>query len=52
LYGSVWTTTKMASSRLCLRRRLRRPSGTEDIYKIYVESFQGADHPCRTLEEA
>ncbi len=21
-----------------------RPSGTEDIYKIYAESFQGADH--------
>ncbi|MEM6431248.1 MAG: phosphoglucomutase, alpha-D-glucose phosphate-specific, partial [Deinococcota bacterium] len=21
-----------------------RPSGTEDIYKIYVESFKGADH--------
>lgn len=20
------------------------PSGTEDIYKIYVESFRGADH--------
>ncbi|MBT8405358.1 MAG: phosphoglucomutase, alpha-D-glucose phosphate-specific, partial [Gemmatimonadetes bacterium] len=21
-----------------------RPSGTEDIYKIYAESFRGADH--------
>ena len=21
-----------------------RPSGTEDIYKIYAESFKGADH--------
>ena len=21
-----------------------RPSGTEDIYKIYVESFRGTDH--------
>src|SRR5205085_3343432 len=21
-----------------------RPSGTEDVYKIYAESFQGADH--------
>ena len=29
-----------------------RPSGTEDIYKIYAESFQGADHLCRILEEA
>jgi len=29
-----------------------RPSGTEDIYKIYAESFRGADHLCRILEEA
>jgi phosphoglucomutase len=29
-----------------------RPSGTEDIYKIYAESFQGADHLQRILEEA
>jgi phosphoglucomutase len=29
-----------------------RPSGTEDIYKIYGESFQGADHLRRILEEA
>jgi len=29
-----------------------RPSGTEDIYKIYGESFQGADHLRRVLEEA
>jgi len=29
-----------------------RPSGTEDIYKIYVESFRGADHLRRLLEEA
>ena len=29
-----------------------RPSGTEDIYKIYAESFQGADHLRRMLEEA
>ena len=29
-----------------------RPSGTEDIYKIYAESFKGADHLCRILEEA
>jgi phosphoglucomutase len=29
-----------------------RPSGTEDIYKIYAESFQGADHLHRILEEA
>ena len=21
-----------------------RPSGTEDVYKIYAESFQGAEH--------
>jgi phosphoglucomutase len=21
-----------------------RPSGTEDVYKIYAESFRGADH--------
>ena len=29
-----------------------RPSGTEDIYKIYVESFRGADHLRRIQEEA
>ena len=29
-----------------------RPSGTEDIYKIYAESFKGADHLRRILEEA
>src|SRR5690242_15638294 len=29
-----------------------RPSGTEDIYKIYVESFQGTDHLKRILDEA
>jgi len=29
-----------------------RPSGTEDIYKIYAESFCGADHLRRILEEA
>jgi len=29
-----------------------RPSGTEDIYKIYAESFVGADHLQRILKEA
>ena len=29
-----------------------RPSGTEDIYKIYAESFQGPDHLHRILQEA
>ena len=29
-----------------------RPSGTEDIYKIYVESFLGQDHLRRIEEEA
>jgi phosphoglucomutase len=29
-----------------------RPSGTEDIYKIYAESFAGTDHLRRILEEA
>ncbi|HSP68102.1 MAG TPA: phosphoglucomutase (alpha-D-glucose-1,6-bisphosphate-dependent) [Bryobacteraceae bacterium] len=29
-----------------------RPSGTEDIYKIYAESFQGEDHLKRIQEEA
>ncbi|MDM0077044.1 phosphoglucomutase (alpha-D-glucose-1,6-bisphosphate-dependent) [Variovorax sp. J2P1-59] len=29
-----------------------RPSGTEDIYKIYGESFRGADHLRRILDEA
>jgi phosphoglucomutase len=29
-----------------------RPSGTEDIYKVYGESFRGPDHLRRILEEA
>ena len=29
-----------------------RPSGTEDIYKIYAESFVGAEHLQRILQEA
>ncbi len=29
-----------------------RPSGTEDVYKIYGESFLGADHLTRVQEEA
>ncbi|MHC1743549.1 MAG: phosphoglucomutase (alpha-D-glucose-1,6-bisphosphate-dependent) [Syntrophobacteraceae bacterium] len=29
-----------------------RPSGTEDVYKIYTESFKGGDHLRRIQEEA
>lgn len=29
-----------------------RPSGTEDIYKIYAESFKDSDHLQRIIEEA
>ena len=29
-----------------------RPSGTEDIYKIYAESFRGEEHLQRILEDA
>jgi len=29
-----------------------RPSGTEDVYKIYAESFQGAEHLARIQQEA
>jgi phosphoglucomutase len=29
-----------------------RPSGTEDIYKIYAESFHGEEYLRRILEEA
>lgn len=29
-----------------------RPSGTEDVYKIYAESFRGADHLTQVQEEA
>ncbi len=29
-----------------------RPSGTEDVYKIYAESFAGAEHLARIQEEA
>ena len=29
-----------------------RPSGTEDVYKVYAESFKGEDHLKRVQEEA
>jgi phosphoglucomutase len=29
-----------------------RPSGTEDIYKVYAESFRGEDHLAQILDEA
>jgi phosphoglucomutase len=29
-----------------------RPSGTEDVYKLYAESFKGSDHLRRIQEEA
>ena len=29
-----------------------RPSGTENVYKIYAESFLGADHLARIQESA
>ena len=29
-----------------------RPSGTEDVYKIYAESFRGADHLAAIQGEA
>jgi phosphoglucomutase len=29
-----------------------RPSGTEDIYEVYAESFQSEDHLQRILKDA
>ena len=29
-----------------------RPSGTEDVYKVYAESFKGSEHLTRIQEEA
>ena len=29
-----------------------RPSGTEDTYKVYAESFRGDDHLQQILDEA
>ena len=29
-----------------------RPSGTEDVYKIYAESFRGEDHLAQVQAEA
>ena len=29
-----------------------RPSGTEDVYKVYAESFRGPEHLARIQEEA
>ena len=29
-----------------------RPSGTEDVYKVYAESFKGEEHLGQLIEEA
>jgi phosphoglucomutase len=29
-----------------------RPSGTEDVYKLYAESFRGPEHLARIQDEA
>ena len=29
-----------------------RPSGTEDVYKLYAESFRGAEHLAAIQDEA
>ena len=29
-----------------------RPSGTENVYKVYAESFRGDDHLQRIIDEA
>ena len=29
-----------------------RPSGTENVYKVYAESFRGDDHLERIIDEA
>ena len=29
-----------------------RPSGTENVYKVYAESFRGEDHLARIIDEA
>ena len=29
-----------------------RPSGTENVYKVYAESFLGEEHLARVIEEA
>ena len=31
---------------------MARPSGTEDVYKIYAESFKGEEHLRRIQAEA
>jgi hypothetical protein len=41
-----------ASGGRCKSAGLPRPSGTEDIYKIYAESFRGEDHLRILLREA
>ena len=29
-----------------------RPSGTEDVYKVYAESFRGDEHLAQVIAEA
>ncbi len=42
----------MRADRLPQLASAAHPSGTEDIYKIYAESFKGEDHLRRILAEA
>jgi pullulanase/glycogen debranching enzyme len=42
----------LQSLRYQVAARAVRPSGTEDIYKIYAESFRGTDHLRRIVDEA
>ncbi len=57
--GDEYTPTPAVSHAILTYNRGRksgwfaaRPSGTENIYKIYAESFRGADHLRRILGEA
>jgi phosphoglucomutase len=45
LIGGLKVTTESAWFAAC-------PSGTEDVYKIYAESFRGAGHLLQVQEEA
>ena len=48
------TAPRSAGSRCCTESAwfAARPSGTEDVYKIYAESFRGSDHLAQVQAEA
>ena len=52
--GARATARRSAGSRCCTENAwfAARPSGTEDVYKLYAESFRGPEHLAAVQDEA